>query len=138
MQPPGRQWGALYLTTSLSDFRTRARTTVVAGLALISCGWPVCGLRPMRSLVAFFLARRTLTRPGMVNSPAPFLPSSRWTIFVRASNTSPTFPLVSSVSPASSARTALLVIDFLLEFLAAMAPPRRERVEQHSSRQEGG
>src|SRR2546423_14789215 len=63
-------------TESFRAFRGSALITLRAGLALMSIGSLVNGLMPCLALVAGLLTRFSLIRPGIVNRPGPFLPSS--------------------------------------------------------------
>src|SRR5262245_2377578 len=61
-----------YLAPSTLSFRAfsgEAFTTLRAGLALIMIVSPVAGLRPSRAGVAGRSTVRSLTSPGMVNTP---------------------------------------------------------------------
>ena len=55
-------------------------------LALIIIASPVKGFLPMRDLVAGLTTRFNLSKPGMVNTPGPFLPKSRFIKPVISSN----------------------------------------------------
>ena len=60
---------------SFRFFRARARTVLRAGLALNVVGCLVKGCVPWRALVAGLRTVFSLSSPGMVNTPGPFLPS---------------------------------------------------------------
>src|SRR5207244_2124742 len=63
-------------TSSLRAFRGMALTTLRAGFALIVIGSLVNGLIPCLALVAGRRTTLSLSRPGTVNRPGPFLLSS--------------------------------------------------------------
>src|SRR5205085_10529840 len=68
---------------------------------------------PLRALVAGLRFSRIRSNPGMVNTPGPFLLSSRLISPDRASKTSAICFLVKSVFSASSWKTADLLMAFL-------------------------
>src|SRR6201993_3893863 len=62
-----------YSAASFSFFRARVLIFTDAGLAAIMRSTPVNGSLPMRFFLAGTLCTTTLSRPGSVNSPRPFL-----------------------------------------------------------------
>src|SRR5262249_41860459 len=122
-QPAPRR-PAPYLIRSLRFFRARARTVLRAGLALNSVFCLVIGWMPSRALVAGLRTVLSLSRPGMVKTPGPFLPSCPLIRAVSLSKTSRTCFLLSFVSVASCWTTADLVIALALPvWFSAMTPP---------------
>ncbi len=100
---PGRSGHRVAVQTrSLSAFRGIALTTLRAGLALIVIGSPVNGLVPFFSLVAGLCTTLSFRRPGMINRPGPFLPSS---LPINSPSEAKTTAICFLLSPVFSPRT---------------------------------
>src|SRR5687768_11622212 len=80
-----------------------ALTTLRAGLALIVIASLVNGLMPGRALVAGLRMTLSLTRPGMLKTPRPFLPRS---FLIMSPRTSITEEICFLLSPVPSERVA--------------------------------
>src|SRR5262249_3356563 len=134
---------ASHLMRSLRFFRARARTVLRAGLALKVVFCLVIGWMPSRALVAGLWTFFSFSRPGMVKTPGPFLPSCALIRSVSASKTATTCFLLSWVLVETSCTTAALVIalpappDFLL---SAIGFPRTKApgTERHETTCSGG
>src|SRR5262245_55439471 len=119
-----------YLISSLRLLSGWALTTLRAGLALTSIISPgLKGLGFLVALVAGLTIRLSLSRPGTVNTPGTFLPSSRW---IRSERASKNWVTCLRLRPVFSARSAyvwdllwgLAAVDpfFLLSAMVTFAP----------------